>query len=123
MGVPNDKKMQRFGELLKNERKRSGKKLRDVSAFSGLSVSYISDIEQGRKGPPEIEVVRKFERLFETEKDLLVSAAESERGMMPTQVLSRLQERPILREFFFRIENEPDETLERWLEEKMREET
>ena len=115
--------MQRFGELLKNERKRSGKKLRDVSAFSGLSVSYISDIEQGRKGPPEIEVVRKFERLFETEKDLLVSAAESERGMMPTQVLSRLQERPILREFFFRIENEPDETLERWLEEKMREET
>lgn len=112
--------MNSFGELLKAERKRSGKKLRDVSAFANLSVSYISDIEQGRKGPPEIEVVRKFEELFETEKDLLVSAAESERGMMPTQVMSRLQERPILRELFFRIEKEPDEKLRQWLEENIK---
>ena len=115
--------MKRFGELLKEERKRSGKKLRDVSAFSGLSVSYISDIEQGRKGPPETEIVRKFEDLFSSEKNLLVRAAESEREKMPTQVVSRLQERPLLSELFFRIEKEPDEKLKQWLEEKMREET
>jgi len=115
--------MKSFGELLKEERKRSRKKLREVSEFSGLSVSYISDIEQGRKGPPDTEVVRKFESLFSSEEDLLVRAAETERERMPTQVVSRLQERPFLSELFFRIEKEPDEKLKQWLEEKMREET
>ena len=40
-----------LGYKIRSERKKSDKTLKDVSQVCGLSVSYLSDIENGRRKP------------------------------------------------------------------------
>ena len=55
--------MKNFGEVFQRERKRKRLKLSDLKEKIGLSISYLSDIEHGRKAAPKSEIVRKIEDL------------------------------------------------------------
>lgn len=101
-----------FGEALKAARTFSKKKLRETSERTGLSVGYLSDIEQGRKGPPEIQVVRKLQEFLNITDDSLVKLAERERTRKPSQMLQSLSSRPMLQDLFFRLKDMPEEELE-----------
>jgi transcriptional regulator with XRE-family HTH domain len=108
--------MAEFATALKEERKRAKKTLKETSDFVKRSVSYISDIEQARTGPPDLEVVRKFEEYFETKENRLVNLAVVERNTMPTQILQDIQQKPLLRDLYFRLKDMPEDELREWLE-------
>ena|ERR1044072_2642180 len=109
--------MGEFGKALKEARKKVKKKLRDLSEDIGLSISYISDIEQGRKSPPESEVVRQIQIALLVEDDKLVELAENERKKQPTRIVQKIQQRSRLSDMFFRAENMTDEELDKWIDE------
>ena len=104
--------MTQFGIALKEARKNAKKKLRETAAYIELSISYLSDIEQGRKAPPDLETVRKLQDFLRVKDDKLVSIASEERTKMPTEVVQQLQNRPRLSELFFRAKGLTDEELE-----------
>lgn len=104
--------MNEFGIALKEARQAAKKKLREISDFTKLSIGYLSDIEQGRKSPPELEIVRKIQSFLRVADDKLVKIASEQRTKMPTEVVQQLQNRPRLSELFFSARNLPDEELE-----------
>ena len=67
-----------FGQMLKEARKREKKTLKEVSLVAGLSLSYISDMEQERKKAPAIDVVKKIEAYLKITDGSLVKAANAE---------------------------------------------
>jgi transcriptional regulator with XRE-family HTH domain len=107
--------MGEFGDALKAARTGAKRKLRETSEATGLSVSYLSDIEQGRKSPPDIDVVRKLQDFLGITDDSLVYLAERERTKMPTQMFQSFQAKPKLHDLFFRLKNLSDEELEDFL--------
>ena len=68
----------KFGEALKRARKKSGLTLREISESVGLSLSYISDMEQGRRSPPTMEIISKIETLLSLEEGALSDRAKKE---------------------------------------------
>lgn len=48
-----------LGSKIKFERKKQGKTLKDIHLLSKLSISYLSDIENGRRNP-SLESLRKI---------------------------------------------------------------
>lgn len=114
--------MGKFAELLKSERKRAGKKLYETSEAVGLSVSYISDMEHGRKLPPDIEIVGRFENFFGTEEKLLIEVAEKERRVMPTNFMTKYQSSPTMQKVFFRLDDMNEEALADWFKDNFSEE-
>lgn len=66
--------MRGFGQLLQGARKANRMKLRDVAEQTGLSISYLSDIEHGRKKAPSLDIVKKIEALLSTGGELLRTA-------------------------------------------------
>ena len=103
--------MNEFGIALKKARIEAKKKLRDLSEFMKLSIGYLSDIEQGRKAPPDLEIVRKMQEYLSVADGLLATLAEKARTRRPTEVAQQIQERPQLSELFFRVKDMSEEDL------------
>jgi transcriptional regulator with XRE-family HTH domain len=91
-----------FGQLLKEARKKKEKTLKEVSQVAGLSLSYISDMEQGRKKAPAIDVVRKIETYLEITDGSLVRAANAE-GNIRNEVRTIFRKRPELNTALLRV--------------------
>lgn len=108
--------MNTFGQALKEARLQTKKTLREVGDHIGLSVGYISDIEQGRKSAPDLETVRKLQEFLRVENDALVVLASEARTQRPTEIVQHLQNRPKLSELFMRARNLSDERLEELIE-------
>lgn len=53
----------KISERLKQLRKLHGLKLREVSEKTGLSLSYVSDLERGRQNP-SLETCQKFATIY-----------------------------------------------------------
>lgn len=104
--------MSEFGIALKEARIEVKKTLRDVAAYIKLSIGYLSDIEQGRKSPPDLETVRKLQNFLRVSDDKLLKLALEERTKMPSEVVHQIQNRPRLSELFFRAKDLSDEELE-----------
>ena len=51
--------MEKFAILFKKERLASGKKFREIANFIGKSIGYLSDIENGRRNPPDLSVIEE----------------------------------------------------------------
>lgn len=109
--------MNEFGETLKQARIEAKKTLRETGAFVGLSIGYLSDIEQGRKNPPDLETVRKLQEFLRVKNDDLITLAADARTQRPTEVIQRLQQRTRLSELFFRAKDLSDERLEELIDE------
>lgn len=104
--------MNEFGDALKEARIKAKKKLRETALWVNLSIGYLSDIEQGRKNPPDLETVRKLQDFLRVEGDKLVTLASEARTKRPTEVAQHIQKRPRLSELFLRAKNLSDEELE-----------
>ncbi len=104
--------MNEFGEALKSARLTAKKTLRETGAYVGLSVGYISDIEQGRKTAPDLETVRKLQDFLRVDNDSLVVLASEARTKRPTEIAQHVQNRPRLSELLARARNLSDEQLE-----------
>ncbi len=82
-----------FGQMLKAARKKSEKTLKEVSQVAGLSLGYISDIEQNRRKAPALDVVRKIETYLGVTDETLVRAAQSEMKLQ-TEATTIFRKRP-----------------------------
>jgi transcriptional regulator with XRE-family HTH domain len=108
--------MNEFGKALKEARIKAKKTLREVGIFVGLSVGYMSDIEQGRKVAPDLETVRKLQEYLRVTNDTLVILASEARTKRPAEIAQNIQSRPRLSELFLRARNLSDEELEELIE-------
>lgn len=71
--------MTKFGARAKELRVRAGKTLREVADHLGVKVSYLSDVEHGRKKPFTPDVLNKFVGMIECGADDLQRLAAKER--------------------------------------------
>jgi transcriptional regulator with XRE-family HTH domain len=104
--------METFGDALKKARVAKRFTLREVGRYIGKSVSYLSDIEQDRKGPPDVETVRKIEEFLGMTDNPLVILASKLRNKVPQDITQRIQRRPQLAELLTRTDDLSDQDLE-----------
>lgn len=94
--------MNKFFNAFKAARLKSGKKFREIAKFTGLSIGYLSDIDNGRRNPPEIPIVKKIEEFFGITDNTLVNLAKEARASLPTNLGSLIKSKPILEELLLR---------------------
>lgn len=73
----------KFGELFRDERKRSGKTMGDLARQLSISLTFLSDVERGTRPPLSPERIRRAAELMGTTPTALQSllrAAQSEHG-------------------------------------------
>ncbi len=84
-------KHMRFGEFIKSKRIRDDREitLKDMATTLGLSLSMLSDIEQGRRKPFDSEKIEKFcdyLQLSNEDKALAYDLAARDRGEIPSDI-------------------------------------
>ena len=84
-------KNMRFGELIKFKRLKDPRELslKDVSSVLNISLSFLSDIEQGRRKPFDDEKIERFCAflgLTDEDKALLYDLAARERRAVPGDI-------------------------------------
>lgn len=84
-------KNMRFGEFIKTKRLKDSRELtlRDISQALGLSLSLLSDIEQGRRKPfdsDKIEVFCDYLHLSDEDRALMYDLAAKDRGEIPSDI-------------------------------------
>lgn len=106
--------MGKFADAFKKARLASGKKFREIKNFTGLSIGYLSDIENSRRNPPELSIVEKIEELFGITDNHLVRLAKKERMSISNGngIGYLIQARPELQELLLRADALPEEDLE-----------
>lgn len=73
----------KFGELLKECRKRRDVTLGQLAEKMDVAPSYLSDIEHGRRNPLKKEAIEQLVRILDLNKadqDALIDAAQAVRG-------------------------------------------
>lgn len=81
-------KNMRYGQFLRSKRVSDGRELtlKDVAEELGVSVSFVSDVEQGRRKPYDEEKTRKlveFLRFTEEDVALMYDLASRENSKIP----------------------------------------
>ncbi len=80
--------MDNFGQYLKKLRLDERLSLRDVEAKAGISASYLSQIEQGQKGPPGADILKRMAPVYNVPLRELLRAA----GYLEDSVVEKLSE-------------------------------
>lgn len=108
--------MQKFSDILRKERTQKRILLRNLSEATGISVGYISDLEQERRQPPtDFKLIEKLEIALGITGRKLQEAASNERQLLPPQIVSSYFQRPGLQEAFFRLSQMSDQDLSDFL--------
>ena len=74
--------MKKFGEFIEERRKNAGITLRGLAAILDIAPSYMSDIEKGRRYPPDkekLDEIAKHFMLSEDDKNLMFDLAAKEK--------------------------------------------
>ena len=108
--------MGKFAEAFKKARLGSGKKFRELKDLTEMSIGYLSDIESGRRNPPELSIVEQIEKFFGITDQHLVKLAKKERIESSDDVGYLIQGKPKLQELLLRADGLPDEQLADLLE-------
>lgn len=108
--------MESFGEKLKEVRTAHKATLREVGDYIGKSIGYISDIEHGRKRPPDLETVSKIENFLGIEDGFFVNLARKARRKVNPRLSQKLSTNPKLSTVLLRAEKLPDKKLDKLLE-------
>ena len=98
--------MKGFGEALKKERVAKKITLRELSEYIGKSIGYISDVEHDRKGPPNLEIVRKAEEFLGVRDGKLINLAAKLREKIPKDLTLRIKMVPRLSEALLRADDD-----------------
>jgi len=110
--------MKNFGETLRKTRVAKRITLRQLSTFTDKSIGYLSDIEQGRRRPPDLETVNKIEDLLGVEDGSLVNMASKLRKSIPQEFSSLFYRHPKLSEALLRADDEDIERIIKEIEER-----
>lgn len=95
---------QSFALALREARRNSGKTLRELAVKTGKAISYLSDLEQGRKPAPNLETVRIIQEFLNVQDERLVILASRERRKIAPRVLDLIQRKPALENLLMRAE-------------------
>lgn len=76
--------MSHFGDQIRAFRHDRKKKLREAAVAIGYSLSHYSDIERGRRAPPDDERIVKLADFFEVPSEDLLDAARLTKGVRLT---------------------------------------
>lgn len=104
--------MNEFAKAFREERMKKKKTLREIGEYVGKSIGYLSDIEHGRKGAPDLETVRRIEEFLLIPDNRLVNLASQMRRIVPSQVMQSLNKRPALADILMRADDFTDEELQ-----------
>lgn len=74
----------KFGDLLHVLRKDRGMSLGELERASGVGKGYLSELEQGAKGNPSVEIVQKISRALDVPMSKLLGETETEGGILGT---------------------------------------
>jgi transcriptional regulator with XRE-family HTH domain len=69
-----------FGEVFREARKRAGKTMQDVASYIGVTVPYISDVENDNRSPLVSERIVKAAELFGIDPLILLESAAKTRN-------------------------------------------
>lgn len=115
-----------FGELLRSRRKEKDASQKYVAKRSGLSVAYISALENGHRGAPPLQTVVQLARALDADVKKFIAVAERDRkqeakrkvAYVPTRDLEDAEKEmdfviltdlpPKLRQLFEKFANDPD---------------
>ena len=78
--------MNKFGKFITKRRKEKGLSLRKMADLVGFSPAYWSDIEKGRRNPPNIdklEEIAEILNLSQEEKENMIDMASEDRDEIP----------------------------------------
>jgi transcriptional regulator with XRE-family HTH domain len=73
---------ERFGDLLRQQRRKADKTLGDVARLLGVSVVFLSDVERGNRRPLNNERLVRIAEFLGQDPTLLIEAADRERGFI-----------------------------------------
>lgn len=73
---------ERFGELLRHERRKAGKTLGDIARLLDFSVVFLSDVERGNRRPLGNERILRIASFLGQDPTPLIAAADRERGFI-----------------------------------------
>lgn len=77
-----------FGNYLREHRRLAEKNLLDMARYLGCSVPYLSQIETGRRGPPNKETIRKMATFLGIAPEELLQEAERDREFVELGLLN-----------------------------------
>lgn len=84
--------MKSLGELLKESRISKGYKLHHVAKYCGISIAYLSELENGKAKRPKIAILQKAAEILQIDPDILIITAEK----IPPQVYWKIVHNPKL---------------------------
>lgn len=64
-----------FGEYLRKLRKEKNLTIRQIETYSGVSNSYLSQVENGKKGIPSPSILKKLSKALKVDYNLLMIKA------------------------------------------------
>jgi transcriptional regulator with XRE-family HTH domain len=91
--------MNRFSKAFREARLLSGRTFREIAEATGKSIGYLSDVDSGRKNPPERDLVRRIEQLLGVTDGHLVRYADEVRMSVPNNLKGIVTETPQLGQF------------------------
>jgi transcriptional regulator with XRE-family HTH domain len=103
--------MNEFAEVFRQARMKEKRTLREIGEHVNLSIGYLSDVEHGRKNPPDLETVKKIEKFLGVTNGELQSTALRAKRHTHENITSRLRDRPQLRELLLRADSMDDDQL------------
>ncbi|WP_304681503.1 helix-turn-helix domain-containing protein [uncultured Clostridium sp.] len=104
----------KFGEYIKDKRLEKGISLRELASRVGISPSYMSDIEKGRRNAPNKEKVDKIaEVLFYSEEEInkLYDLAGESKNYIASDLSSYVMESSNIKYFLRTTKNKNDDNL------------
>ena len=110
--------MTEFSIAFREERLNRKKTLREIAEYTNKSIGYLSDIEHGRKGAPDLETVRKIEEFLLITDNKLVNLASKQRMSVPADIIQNIQRRPALADILMRADDFTDEDFQTFLNSK-----
>jgi len=87
----------KFGDFITEKRKASGISLRGMAEELGIAAPYLSDIEKGRRNPPNIEMLEKIVsmlKLSDVERDTMFDYAGEERNEVSPDLPEYIMDMP-----------------------------
>ena len=83
--------MESFGATLRRLRENANKTLKELANAMGVSVVYVSDIERGRRNPPQGEKLMQIANFFKMPVSELEDLADRERKRVELNLDSRTE--------------------------------
>jgi len=100
--------MASFGEAFRAARVANKVTLREIGEYVNKSIGYLSDIEHGRKRPPDLDTVSGIEEFLGIKDGRLMALARMGRK----DISKRIMARPQLQALLLRADDLDDEGLD-----------